>query len=237
MTLQFLPSREPAKIYTGKEAIKRLTELGISFEDIEQAVQGALIDYNNLSEYAYSLHKNLHFFFQLIIHFRSIVVKRGWSYDDSLNVNKTIEPGNKFAIIFSSGDKNVCNPNLTPYSKNKKGEVSYAIIEMNKYVQMTFIDKLGFPPCQEKYDIGKMPHRFFIFRKNKNKVRIELSLAREFDKKTHKICSWSERIILPEINYNEPVTILNNANNNPPKPKNMCYDKEKELGITRKQRK
>ena len=92
MTIQLLPSREPEIIYTGKKAIEKLNELGLIFEDIEKSTSEALKEFINLPKYAYSMDRNSFFFYKLILHFREIVLKKGWSYDDSYNVNKTLNP-------------------------------------------------------------------------------------------------------------------------------------------------
>lgn len=234
MSLQIVPQEiKKEKIYEGEDAILRLKELGLLFGDIEFVTKEAIKEDNNLSKHAYSMEKNNKFFCSLIRHFREKMSISGWSKDDSYNLNKTLPPDKKNIFIFSSGDKNVCNADDIPMTKNKKGEVSLAVVEMNNSVQLNLLEEL-FPELQivpEKYDIGKSPHWFFLFNKVKNKVKIELSLPEGIDSKTHKICQWVERIILPEIKLNEDILdeiSMHNIRNN------SCYNKEDELNITRK---
>ncbi len=234
MSLQIIPQEiKEEKIYEGEEAILKLQELGMLFEDIEIATKKSIDEDDKLSKHAYSMEKNNKFFCSIIRHFREHMSLKGWSKDDSYNLNKTLPPDKKNIFIFSSGDKNVCNIDDTPMTKNKKGEVSLAVVEMNNSVQLNMFQDL-FPELQiipEKYDIGKSPHWFFLFNKVKNKVKIELSLPEGIDGKTHKICKWAERIILPEIELNKAILeefFVENIKNN------SCYNKEDELNITRK---
>ncbi|MFA6990185.1 MAG: hypothetical protein WC197_08965, partial [Candidatus Gastranaerophilaceae bacterium] len=171
------------------------------FEDLEFATKAAIEEKNNIAKYAYSMEKNNNFFYSIIRNFRKRMISKGWLYDDSYNLNKTLPQNKKNIFIFSSGDKNVCSIENTPMTKNKKGEISLAVIEMNNYVQLTLLKDL-FPDDSiifEKYDISETPHWFFLFYKVKDKVKIELSLPEGIDNKTHKIRKWSERIILPKI--------------------------------------
>lgn len=228
---------EPKKehIYQNEEAIMKISSFGLTYEDFESTAILAVKEYNQLSKYAYSLDRNTIFFFSLIRNFRERLCIKGWAIEDKFNLNRTLTPNKNIAFVFSSGDKNVCSITNTPMTKNKKGEVSLATVEMNNTIQLSMLKDLfqGEEIIPEKYDIGEMQHWFILFYKFKNKVWIEISLPKGIDKKTNKISEWTERIILPVIEYKEDLISESKS-----LPNNMttasCYNKEDELNITRK---
>ena len=220
-------------IYKNEEAVLKLKEFGFTYEDIESATIFSIKETNELSKYAYSLEKNTKFFFCMIKNFRKRLCARGWTIDDKYNLNRTLPPNKKIAFVFSSGDKNVCSEHITPMTKNQKGEVSLATVEMNNIVQLSLLHNLFLNTeiTPEKYDIGEIPHWFILF--YKNKIYIEISLPAEIDIKTKKIYKWSQRVILPAIEYKEDlIKDFNKLSKN--ERVSSYHNKEEELNITRK---
>ena len=221
--------RQKALCFVDVKAINRLEELGLSFNYFEEAFKKAIQECMELPSYSYCMETDTKMICATIRNFRKIMSTKGWLYDDSNKLNKSFPANKNFVLIFASGNENVGNPYETPTTKSKKGETYKDVIYKNKVVQL----HIEFPEeVRELKLVKKNSYWFCLFRKIGNKVRAEISLTDNFIEEGDKIriCDWVERIILPEIEYC-PRT---KQKGDKPQNSSSCYDKEKELNITRK---
>ena len=219
--------KSEGKIFWGISSINRLNEIGLQFSDFEKTFQNAHRECKELSYHnPYSLEKYSKLINSSIRNFRDIMLNKGWCYNDSNNLNKSFPPDKSYTLIFSSGDENVGNKYKIPTTKNSKGEATIRVLSLNRQLKFQ-ID--GYLPIKSDTE-SPSPYWFCLFHKNGNKINVEISLAEGFDEKNRKINTWTERIILPEIEFNPNYeNKFNNIFN-----ETSCYNKEKELNITRK---
>lgn len=186
-------------IFKGTDAIKKLDEMGLKYDFFAKAVLQGHKEQQAKSIYSPPITKSIAFWDNSIIQLREELVKNyRWKICDKYNLNRTISPDNKFAIVVSSGNAHV-GKNNNPSTMNRKGELSAAVIDVNNDIQLSLFPI--YDKKSEKYDIERIPHWFLLYYNDGKKIWIELSYPREFSN-DGRISSWFARIIL------EPVDIV-----------------------------
>lgn len=185
------------EIIKDEAAIQKLSDMGLSYEIFCNAAIEGYRQKQKLSHYAPPLFKGLAPWGYTAISLREQLIKKGWSYNDEYNLNRTIDPKNNFAIVISSGNAGVGKLGYNPSTMNKKGELSEVLAEVNNERQLSLfvVDS----PKRRKYNIQNMLHWFFLYYNDIDKIWIELATPRALDS-NGRISTWFQRIILPPIN-------------------------------------
>lgn len=195
-----IPSQETLT-FKGLDAINKLREMELSYEILANAASNGYKMKKKKSKYAPPICKSISFWENTIVMLREqLIEKQGWHICDDYNLNRTISPKSDYSIVVSSGNANV-GKNVNPTTLNKKGQLSAAVVDVNNVVQLSLF------PIQssktKKYNVERIPHWFFLYYNDGNKIWLELSLPRQIGK-DGRISSWFQRIIL------EPVEITSN---------------------------
>lgn len=185
------------EIIKDEAAIQKLSDMGLTYEILSNAVLEGHLQKQRLSKYAPPLYKGLAPWGHTAIALREQLVNKGWSYNDEFNLNRTIDPKNNFALVISSGNAGVGKLGYNPSTMNKKGELSEVLAEVNNEKQLSLfvVDS----PKKRKYNIQNMLHWFFLYYNDIDKLWIELATPRALDS-NGRISTWFQRIILPPIN-------------------------------------
>ena len=224
-----LPVRKSTIIYEREDAVKRLKDLGLTIEFLQRVLAKGVKYQAEKPVNAPALEKNLGLWSGTITALRDELCPVGWQKDDKFGFNKTFLPG-KYAIAISSGDENV-GTQLNPQTKNTKGAVAEAAVEVNNAQQLTLLDfhSYDYVETNNKYSLEDMQHWFLLYYYDKHILKGELSLPNYFDENMQKITGWSERILLP------PLTPEEIHQMNYPQLSPLCNNSEEEIIITRKE--
>lgn len=197
-------------IFKGVDAIQKLNEMGLKYEFFANAVLNGYKEQQSKSIYSPPITKSLAFWDNSIIQLREELAKNlGWKICDKYNLNRTISPDNKFAIVVSSGNAHV-GKIYNPSTMNRKGELSAAVIDVNNDIQLTLFPY--YDKKTEKYNIERIPHWFLLYYNDGKKIWIELSYPREIGN-DGRISSWFARIILEPVDVvstNQIIDVLKN---------------------------
>ncbi len=193
--------KQKTLIVKGVEAIQYLRSMGLTYDIFFKAVINGYKEQRAKSIYSPPITRSIAFWDNSIVGLREILSKElGWRICDKYNLNRTISPDNKFAIIVSSGNANV-GKNYNPSTMNRKGELSAAVIDVNNNIQLT-LPLFPIPDKKsQKYNIERIPHWFFLYYNDGAKIWMELSYPKEIGY-DGRISSWYTRIIM------EPVEIV-----------------------------
>ena len=216
--------------YVDLDAISKLESFGLSYDDIRTAFIKANEEKRKKPKYAMPLEVNLTMLIESVKILRSLLLARGWAYEDKRNFNKTISPNGRFTLTISSGDEFVGNITVPCKTKNKKGVICEKIVEMNNIIQLN-LDIPNFQTYKLKYNPKLALNWFLMFHHTKNSIKLELSLPALYDLKTKKVISWYERIILPEIRLQDIIVNINDVDA-PLKP--LCDNILEDINITKK---
>lgn len=224
-----LPIKKSTIIYERENAVKKLNDLGLTLEFLQRVLAKGVKYQTEKPVNAPALEKNLGLWSGTITALRDELCPIGWHKDDKFGFNKTFMPG-KYAITVSSGDENV-GTQINPQTKNAKGAVSEAAVDMNNAQQLTLLDfhSYDYAETSNKYSLEDMQHWFLLYNFDKYILKGELSLPNYFNESMQKITGWSERILLPPLTLEE----IHQINYTQLLP--LCNNNEEELIITRKE--
>ncbi|WP_190131937.1 hypothetical protein [Streptomyces mashuensis] len=181
-------------------ARSRLTELGLSTEEIEDVLRRAEAERNFCTPFdPLSLPGNI-FWGRTVRYLRETYTPLGWRSASPSNVPLLISPTDDFAITASSGSRETGFAALTPSTRYPKGSAVIRRVETNR--QLMFPD---YEVESEAQDVGDgIPTWFLLYQhvntENGTRLYAELSLPNNTGSRG-KIDSWHERIILPWIDF------------------------------------
>ncbi|UFQ17119.1 MULTISPECIES: hypothetical protein [Streptomyces] len=179
----------------------RLAELGLSAEEIENALRRAEAERSFCTPLdPLSLPGNI-FWGRTVRFLRETYVRKGWASASPSNVPLLVAPSGDFAITASSGSAETGYAALTPSTRYAKGNAVMKRVETNRQL-LLFGER---DPEAEQQDVGDgIPTWFLLYHHAKTdqgtRLHAELSLPNEPGSRG-KISSWYERIILPWIDF------------------------------------
>lgn len=223
-----LPTQNSTVIYEKDNAVKKLNDMGLTIELIHRALAKGVKYQSEKPKNVPILEKNLGLWSGTIMALRDELCPLGWNKDDKFGFNKTYIP-NKLVITVSSGDKNVGTLS-SPQTKNTKGAVSEAAVDVNTAKQLSLLDFHSYDFVENnRYSLENTPHWFLLYYFDKHILKSELSLPSYFNENTQKITGWSERILFPALTCEEIHQI------NHPQLTPLCNNNEEVLIVTRKE--
>ncbi|WP_305779817.1 hypothetical protein [Nocardia nova] len=179
------------EIYEGSDATTRLAELGLRVETLEKAFERAEADVRMCTKHDPPTMRGFTRWARIVRFLREELASDGWTYDNPINLPRTIHPRRLLAIVVKSGDDvtGLDMPGLWPANKNPIGTATKAAVTDNGQLALfTAEDLLG---------VGKMLTWFLLYRVVDGVVHAELSLPDEIE--GDRIGHCLERIILPAI--------------------------------------
>ncbi|TJZ98264.1 hypothetical protein [Actinacidiphila oryziradicis] len=185
----------------GVQVQSRLAELGLSIEDIEEALRRAEAERNFCTDLdPVSLPGNI-FWGRTVRFLRETYIPKGWRSASPSNVPLLVAPSGDFALTASSGSKETGFAALIPSTRYSKGSAVVQRVETNR--QLLLFPDYGAEP--EPQDVGDGIPTWFLLYQHVNtsdgvRLHAELSLPNDTGNRG-KIDSWHERIILPSIDF------------------------------------
>ena len=174
------------------EALRRLSELGLSVEIIERVLRRAEAEAATCTAFDPPIMAGFMRYGRSIRFLREELVPAGWDFDSPRNFCRTIHPSRKLAVVATSGDEGTGDPELTPTTKYPKGYATAHAVETNGQLALDFPD---FPVEEEAADAEQLSTWFLLYRVTDDEFRAEISLPNAMVGGS--ISDWLERIILP----------------------------------------
>lgn len=182
------------------EVEHRLTELGLSVEELHEAIRRGQFARDNCTANHPRCYPGMAAWAEMSSGLRETLSFRGWTTCDLDNIPKAISPDGSMAIVAITGDRATGNSNLTPVTKRPRGEASIRFIMLN--LQYDFLQELE---PEEKGDPQEVEGRvtwYLLCYRQGDVVRAELSLPVVVNG-GGRIELWRERIILPAIDLGQ----------------------------------
>jgi hypothetical protein len=184
------------QVRVGREALDRLTELGLTVDVIERVLRRADAEANTCSPLDPPLVQGLIRWGRATRFLREELVVLGWEFDNPRNLARTIHPGGTFAIVVAHGDESTGRPALVPTAKHAKGDATAHAVQVNEQLSLDFEGPdPGFRPAAGQVVADDVLTWFLLFYLNDDECRVELSLPDAIV--DGQFTSWAERIILP----------------------------------------
>lgn len=127
---------------------------------------------------------------------REVLVPLGWSPDDGGNVGAVVSPDGSVSIVVTSGDAATGRHGQNPRTKYPKGEVTWRRVRQN--VQLSLFEKDSEEPLVAGPEPEVRQTWVLLQHPAGDVVRAELSCPEGVDD-SGRICSWSHRILLPDL--------------------------------------
>jgi len=181
-----------ARVVVEREALDRLTELGLTAKIIERAILRAEAEAATCTAFDPPSMAGFMRYGRTVRFLREDLVPLGWDYDNPRNLCRTINPGREFAIVSTSGDEATGNPDLTPTTKYPKGYATAEAVDRNGQLAFDFGDEgIKETPIDEE----QLATWFLLYYVTDDEIRAEISLPSAMVGGS--ISDWQERIILP----------------------------------------
>jgi hypothetical protein len=181
-----------ALVLVEREALDRLTELGLTAEIIERAIMRAEAEAATCTAFDPPMMAGFMRYGRTVRFLREDLVPLGWDYDNPRNFCRTINPGREFAIVSTSGDEATGNPKLTPTTKYPKGYATAQAVDTNGQLAFEF-NEVGIE--ETPTDEEQLATWFLLYHVTDREIRAEISLPSAMVGGS--ISDWQERIILP----------------------------------------
>jgi hypothetical protein len=172
-----------------RQAVDRLTELGLTVSIIERVVRRADAEASTCTELDPPIMEGLMRWARTNRYLREELVPLGWDYDNPRNLARTIHPSGQFAIVAATGDELTGLAGLLPTTKYARGEATVHAVHANGQLTLFDLDGIGTD------DGDELLTWFLLFHSDDHEFRAELSLPNQIIE--GRITGWAERIILP----------------------------------------
>lgn len=208
-----------------KEVQNKLAELGLSEPMLLEIAMKGHAARTNATEDDPSNAGGTMAYFAMVRAKRHALCPLGWEKDEVKGLPRTTNPETGVTLIISCGDKEVGIENGHPKTKNAKGPQAEFYISQNHQMDL-FAEDL------EKHVIKQDSNQqtwvlLHHFDAKNNEIRIELSLPTEMDE-NHYISGWEQRLILPPINLNNPLSPSDTSSSSE-------YQQELDIPVKRRQ--
>lgn len=184
--------------------VLELSKLGLNPEWFKEISEKILIAFNQTTLNDAASAPGSYAYFAAVRSVRDFFCPMGWKIVRRHGLELTENEKLNISILVSSGNKDTGNKNKIPKTKNPKGQQTISIVDHNAKCELFY--------AYDQNNITKIiPKPFWIFLyhidKNKEEMRIEVSLPIEMDFYNTRVESWKKRIILPPVDFN-PTPVL-----------------------------
>lgn len=176
------------------EANRRLSELGLTQEMLQQAVHHGQAAYANCTPNHPNFFPGLAAYAEATAALRDILLPQGWTREDDGNFALTVSPNGLIAIGVATGDEATGWREQNPTTKSSKGPRTSDAVQLNAALQYHL-----FPDHEKAADPGRTTWILLFCRDHvANEIRCELSRPTKMEEDGH-ISEWAERIILGSL--------------------------------------
>jgi hypothetical protein len=177
---------------------RRLTELGLSVEVLNKAILTGHVFWKSCTPNDPPAIPGVSFWGRVVRTLREELVEDGWVRSDKGGFSVVVSPDKTFAIAVSTGDEATGNPDETASTKYPKGPKTVQAVRRNNGTLFLFHE---LEPTPDEEAEATRQTRFLLIKRDIGAIHAELSLPKDVENGF--VVSWSERIILPEIDLDE----------------------------------
>ncbi|HDS1558077.1 TPA: hypothetical protein QEL11_001939 [Stenotrophomonas maltophilia] len=193
----------PKILYDASEEIaSRLEQLGVTEMALREAIYQGHLQRTRLTPNHPRNFPGLVMWGEVVAALRDQLRPLDWIRQDVGSFPVTVNESLNLAIAVASGDEGTGNPYAHPSNRSKKGRNTVEAIEANR--QMVLFEEF----MQEIKDDAEGNQTWILMHHtdtSKGEIRFELSLPAEIGN-DGKITSWSERILLGSIPFDDDLT-------------------------------
>jgi hypothetical protein len=219
-----LNSQHLPAISMASEQPSQMSAMGITIEDIDQAIIDGLFHFKKATKLHPVTHAGVTAWGELNATLRAQLISKaiGWDYDHKAGLTLTHNKDLGIAIIATSGDKDTGIHDSEPSTKNKKGPSTRDIVLNNKTLDMFHeIETDGSNVTRlptSKIDPTETWILLYHIDMARKEVRYELSLPASTaeirgEEGKLKIDSWKHRIIFEPLPFDQVPASLNTDKN------------------------
>lgn len=175
-----------------------LTKLGLTESEIQEVGKKIIVAFNQATKNDAASASGIYAYLTAVRALRDLLCPKGWKVVRCHNLETTENKDKTISILVSSGDINTGNPEITPKTKNPKGEQTRKVVYQNAKNELFYEFDL------KHTSISKIkPFWVFLYRidKDMEQMRMEISLPIEMDYHGTKIDDWKKRIIISPIDF------------------------------------
>lgn len=205
------------KIYKDVPDIEtKLDELGFTVEELQEAARANFLAQASCTPNDAPTAAGSTGWFAAVRVLREFLTLKGWKRPNIKNSPRILHPSGDFSVMFATGNDATGNPILTPRTKSNKGATTRDSINKNALQASLFEDEMipHVVPIHKFKEASVSNNATWVFlvyvhvdrnpENPKHIIRCELSLPVNMDDAGY-INSWSERIIIPEIDINSNI--------------------------------
>lgn len=185
---------------TSADVMRRLAELGLDMEVLEQAVHHG----HNGAERATALHAKTaagtYRWNETVAALRAELVERGWIPSDVKNAPRILNEEKNVSIMVATGDQNTGTSKI-PKNATSKGSMTQADVWNNG--NQLVIEEVASLLAEKSPATWVL---LYFYSRQYNHIRLELSLPSGMENGF--ISEWEERIILPKIDLGDSESLF-----------------------------
>jgi hypothetical protein len=183
---------QPAVLHEEYQATQKLSQFGLQSQYFENAIKAGYLAWASCTDNDTPMYPGITFWNHIHRTLRENLIPIGWKKSDEGGYSRIVSPDENFAIAVSSACAGVGNVNYVP-STNPKGNCTIEIVEHHA-VQL----QLSNTVLESKPRTPRITTWFLLFYKDKDEIRMELSLPAVLSKDA-RIIGWYERVFLDSI--------------------------------------
>lgn len=182
--------RHDEYVFAGNTAWEYLAGMGIQGETLERALRRAFVRSRAVTPWHARNAQGTYFYHELLAALRyELVVQGSWTMDSTNNIESTISPDGRIAILVWSGNPDTGNPLKIPAPRREHGHPSLRRAIDNQ--QLSVLPEAG-RPRGHKQETWVLLHY-----QDQDIVKAELSLPLGADLARRVVRGWRPRLILP----------------------------------------
>ncbi|WP_242884078.1 hypothetical protein [Actinomadura litoris] len=193
---------EPARIWIGRGAEERLSELGIPLRHLTRALEAGDAESRTWTEAAPKNVPGITRWGRTNEYLRIGEDWAGVGYENPGGVPMTISPDGSFRLVATTGDEftGVDDPKHQPSTRYAKGSATRRAIECNGQTSIGELDEEIGELLEGALSSESLPTWILLYRVTLEGIWAELSFPRDISEKGF-IEGWTERIILPRVEF------------------------------------
>ena len=196
--------RQECPVVEGASVGDRLAELGLKPEILEFALRGADAEARTYTALDPPNMPGMARYARTVRLLREQLIPLGWTFDNPRNLARTVSPDRRVAIIATLGDAATGVPHVPPSTRYEKGIATVEAVSRN-FLQLTLPIDLGDEGYVDDGDEGETTTWVLLYNVTEAEIRAELSLPDSMVDGF--IDTWLERILLPPVPLQPPVSV------------------------------
>lgn len=204
LPIEGLPEPVSVRVLTGATALKRLVDLGVDAQVLEDALMAG----HNGSQLATAHHAptaaGTYRWHETLASLRQSLVLQEWEATDEKNAPRIVSPNRKVSLMVATGNAQT-GTKKSPSNATPKGVMTERDVWNNRHSDHQALEGLA-DLLSEPLPVTWV--LLYFYSKEKNHIRVELSQPAPDGFKDGYIRAWKERIILPTLEFGSTELLL-----------------------------